>query len=83
MGKPARQDPPDQTEELPIRTDPDRGLRDRQRNQLRITDQPRPTLAGSDPILVSEDIRGNDKGFQIPHLELQSRGETGLEALLR
>ena len=33
------------------------------------------------PPLVSEDIPRNDKGFQIRHLELRSRGDTGLEAL--
>ncbi len=66
----------------PLATGPgDRRLRDRQRDQLRITRQRRPALPGRDPILVSEDVRCNDKGFQIRHLELPSRGDTGLEAL--
>jgi hypothetical protein len=36
-----------------------------------------------DRVLVREDIPCNDKGFQIRHLELPSRGDTRLEALLR
>ena len=74
--EPSRQHPPDQSEELPVRADPDRGLRDRQRDQLRVTHQRRPTTTSRDPILISEDIRRNHKGFQIRHLELRSRGDT-------
>src|SRR5262249_19316699 len=81
--KPARQHPADQTEELPGRADPNRRLRDRQRDQLSIADQRLPTAARRDPILVGENVGCNDKGFQIRHLELRSRGDTGLEALLR
>jgi hypothetical protein len=39
MRKPTRQHPADQARELPIRVDPDRRLRDRQRDQLRVSDQ--------------------------------------------
>src|SRR6266568_4774876 len=83
MRKPARQHPPNKAEELAVRTDPDRRLTDRQRNQLRVARQRRPTLPGRDRVLISEHIRCNNEGFQIRHLELQSRGDTGLEALLR
>ena len=75
MRKPARQQPRDQTKELAVRADPDRGLRDRESNQLRVRDQRRPATTGRHPILVSEDVRCNDKGFQIRHLELLSRGD--------
>jgi hypothetical protein len=37
LGKPAWQHPSDQAEELPVGADPDRGLRDRERNKLRIS----------------------------------------------
>ena len=80
MRKPARQHPPDQAEELPVRADPDRRLTDRERDQLRVTRQRRPARPSRDRILIGEHIRCNDKGFQIRHLELQSRGDTGLEA---
>jgi hypothetical protein len=83
MRKPAGQQTLDKAEELPVRTDPDRRLTDRQSNQLAVTDRRRPAAPGRDPIVVSEDIACNNKGFQIRHLELQSRGDTGLEALLR
>src|SRR6266568_457391 len=83
MRKPARQHPPNKAEELAVRTDPDRRLTDRQRNQLRVARQRRPPPPGRDRVLISEHIRCNNKGFQIRHLELQSRGDTGLEALLR
>src|SRR6202162_3715579 len=76
MRKPARQQPLDKTEELPIGTDPDRSLANRERNQLRITNKRPPTAASRDPILISEDIGCNNKGFQIRHLELLSRGDT-------
>jgi hypothetical protein len=72
--KPARQQPPDQAEELPVRADPDRRLGDRERDQLRVADQRTPGAMRRDRILVSEHIGCNDKGFQIRHLELQSRG---------
>jgi hypothetical protein len=81
--KPARRHTADQAEELPIRTDPHRRLANRQRDQLRISRNRRPPRPGMDSILISEDIRCNNKGFQIRHLELRSRGDTGLEALLR
>src|SRR6266508_6943192 len=81
MRKPAWQHSADETEELPVGTDPDRRLRDRKRDQFRVACQRGPALPGRDPILVSEDVRCNDKGFQIRHLELRSRGDTGLEAL--
>src|SRR5581483_1325153 len=42
-----------------------------------------PAAARRDRVLVSENVGCNDKGFQIRHLELPSRGDTGLEALLR
>src|SRR5579862_1060871 len=83
MREPAGQHAPDQTEELPIGADPDRCLRDRERDQFRVTDQRSTTAAPRDRVLVSEDVGCNDKGFQIRHLELRSRGDTGLEALLR
>jgi hypothetical protein len=77
MRKPARQYPPDQTEELPIGADPDRRLRDRERDQLGIVDQRLAAASRRDRVLVSEDIRCNDKGFQIVcHLEPPSRGDT-------
>src|SRR5689334_24006331 len=76
MREPARQHPPDQAEELPVRAEAYRCLRDRQCHQLRIADQRPAATAGRDPILVSEDVRCNDKGFQIRHLELLSRGDT-------
>jgi hypothetical protein len=82
MRKPARQQPADETEELPVGADPDRRLRDRQRDQLGVAHKRRPALPGRDPILVSEDVRCNDKGFQIRHLEPPSRG-TRLEVFLR
>jgi hypothetical protein len=81
MPKPARQHASEQAEELPVRADPDRRLTDRERDQLRVSDQRAPTAPRSDRILVSEDVGSNDKGFQIRHLELQFRGDTGLEAL--
>ena len=81
--EPARQHPADQAEELAVRADPDRSLGDRERDQLRVADQRPPPAARRDRILVSEQIRCDNKGFQIRHLELQSRGDTGLEALLR
>jgi len=83
MRKPARQDPLDEAEELPVGADPDSRLTDRQRDQLAVRDQRRTATPGRDPIVVSENVACNNKGFQIRHLELQSRGDTGLEALLR
>ena len=74
--KPARQQPPDQTEELTIGADPDRSLSNSERDQLRIPDKRRPAAASRDPILVSEDVGCNNKGFQIGHLELLSRADT-------
>jgi hypothetical protein len=73
MRKPTRQHPLNQAEELPIRAHSARRLANRERDQLRIARQRRPALPGRDPILVSEHIRCNDKGFQIRHLELLSR----------
>ena len=65
----------DKAEELPIETDPHRGLADRQGHKLRVIDLDRRPRPGRDRILISEHIRCNDKGFQIKrHLELQSRG---------
>jgi hypothetical protein len=81
--EPARQHTTDQAEELPVGADPDRRLRDRKRDQFGIADQRPPASSRRDRIVVSEDVGCNDKGFQIRHLELQSRGDTGLEALLR
>jgi hypothetical protein len=74
MRKPTRQQPPHQTEELPVGADPDRRLRDRKRDQLGVARQRRPAPPSRDPTLISEDIRCNNKGFQIRHLELPSRG---------
>src|SRR6185312_10589711 len=71
-----RQDPPDQTEELSIRADLDRRLRNGKRDPLGVVDKRRPATTSRDPILISEHIRCNDKGFQIRHLELLSRGDT-------
>src|SRR5438128_1452273 len=82
MRKPARQHPLDETEELPVRTRPDRRLTNRERDQLRITDKRRPAAASRDPILISENVRCNHEGFQIRHLELRSRKGHRLEALL-
>jgi hypothetical protein len=73
--KPARQHPPGQAEELPIGADPDRSLRDGERDKLRVNDQRRPATPRRDRVLVGEDVRCNDKGFQIRHLELPSRGD--------
>jgi hypothetical protein len=56
MREPARQHPLDKTEELPVRTRPDRRLTNRERDQRRITDKRRPTAASRDPILVSENV---------------------------
>jgi hypothetical protein len=67
----------------PVRADPDRRLRDREGDQLAVTDERPPPAACRDRVLVREDIGCNDKAFQIRHLELQSRGDTGLEALRR
>src|SRR5437762_1024943 len=75
MRKPAWQQPLDQAEELAVGADPDRRLADRERDQLRVARQRRPTLPGRDPILVREHLRCNNKGFQIRHLELLSRGD--------
>jgi hypothetical protein len=75
MRKPARQHALDKAEELAIGADPDRRLRDRERDQLRVGCQRRSPTPRRDRILVSEHIRCNDKGFQIRHLELPiSRG---------
>jgi hypothetical protein len=76
MRKPARQHPLGETEELPVGADPDRRLSNSERDQLRITDKRRPTRPRRDPILLREEIGCNDKGFQIRHLELQSRADT-------
>jgi hypothetical protein len=51
-------------------------LPDRQGDQLRVAGQRRPTATGRDRELISEDVGCNDKGFQIRHLELLSRGDT-------
>jgi hypothetical protein len=83
MREPTRQHPPHEAQELAIGVDSDRRLADRQCDQLRVARQRRPTLPGRDRVLISEHIRCNNKGFQIRHLELHSRGDTGLEALLR
>src|SRR5439155_26462536 len=76
MRKPARQHPADQAEKLAVRADPDRRLRDCQSDQLRRRDKRWPTASWRDRVVVSEDIGCNDKGFQIRHLELLSRGDT-------
>ena len=76
MRKPAGQQTLDEAEELPVQTDPDGRLTDRQGDQLAVTDRRWPATPGRDPIVVSEDIACNNKGFQIRHLELQSRGDT-------
>src|SRR6266508_3978674 len=76
MRKPARQHPADQAEKPAVRADPDRRLRDRQSDQLRIRHKRWPTASWRDRVVVSEDIGCNDKGFQIRHLELLSRGDT-------
>src|SRR5215218_9418788 len=76
MREPSRQHPLDQTKELPVGADPDRSLSNGERDQLRITDKRRPTATSRDPILVSEDVGCDNKGFQIRHLELLSRGDT-------
>src|SRR3954453_20114617 len=83
MREPARQRTSDQPQELPVGADPDRRLRDRQRDQLGVANQRPPPTTRRHRVLVGEDVSCNDKGFQIRHLELQSRGDTGLEALLR
>src|SRR5438874_7421701 len=74
MRKPARQHPADQAEKLAVRADPDRRLPDCQSDQLRIRHKRWPTASWRDRVVVSEDIGCNDKGFQIRHLELLSRG---------
>ena len=76
MRKPAGQHPADQAEELAIRADPDHRLTNSQRDELAVARQSRPAGTSRDPILVSENVRCNNKGFQIRHLELQSRGDT-------
>jgi len=78
--EPAGQHPADQAEEPAVRADPDHGLGHRKRDQLSVADQRRPAAARRDRMLVREHIRCDNKGFQIRHLELQSRGDTGLEA---
>jgi hypothetical protein len=74
MRKPARKNAADQAKELPVGADPDRRLADRERYQLSVARQRRPTRPGRDRVLISEHIRCNNEGFQIRHLELPSRG---------
>jgi hypothetical protein len=73
--EPARKHPLGQAKELSVRADPDRGLTDGERHQLRVTDQRRSAAPRRDRVVVGEDVRCNDKGFQIRHLELPSRGD--------
>jgi hypothetical protein len=54
--KPARQQPPDQAEELPTGADPGRRLRDRAREQLGVCRERPTTAARRQRVLVSEDI---------------------------
>src|ERR1700682_2698857 len=82
MREPARQPVADQTQELPVGTDPHRRLTDSKRDKLSIADLACGPRTSRDPILIREHISCNDKGFQIRHLELQSRGDNCLEAHL-
>jgi hypothetical protein len=72
--KPTRQHLADQPQELPIRRDPHRCLRHRQRHQFRVGDlATRATARDRRPI--REHVRGYNKGLQrCCHLVLQSRG---------
>jgi len=60
--KPARKHPLDQVEELPVGAEPNRRLRDRERDQLRVCRKRRATPR-RDRILVREDIGCNNKGL--------------------
>ncbi len=74
VGKPAGQHLADKTEELPIRRDPHRRLRHRQRDQLRIGHLPA-RAAARDRRTIREHVRSDNKGLQrCCHLVLQSRG---------
>jgi hypothetical protein len=73
----------DEAEELTVGTDPDRGLTNRERNQLRVRHLRSSTGSSSDPTIISEDAACNNGGFQIGrHLEPPSQG-TRLEAEAR
>ncbi len=64
--KPAWQHAVDQTEELPVRADPDRRLRDRERHQLRVAHKGRPTPAWQGPGTRQRRRRLQRKGLPDP-----------------
>lgn len=57
-----------------IGTDPDRRLADGEGDELGVRGRGRSTAARRDRVLVGEDLRCSEEGFQIGHLELPSRG---------
>ncbi len=81
MRKPARQHPLDQAEELPVELIPIAAWQTANAtSSASLINAGRPPRAGTG-YSSAKTYACNDKGFQIRHLELQSRGDTGLEAL--
>jgi len=60
MREPARQQPLDETEELPVGADPDRRLSNRKRDQLRVIDKRRPKANISEVMHVIGEIEGRN-----------------------